>query len=256
MNTAARKLFGLTGRTALVTGARTGIGAASAIALAEAGADLVLWGRDVDALEDVAGEVRNRGRHVSLIGADLGDLEKVREVAADLASSQRIDILVNNAGTITRGSALDISPAQWRAIHAINLDVAFELSRIMAAPMIERRFGKIVNVTSLLAFQGGLNVAAYTSSKHALAGLTQAMANEWAGHSVNVNAVAPGYIRTNNTTPLFEDLEREAQIRARIPAGRWGEPEDVSGAVVFLCSHAARYIHGHTLFVDGGWMGR
>jgi 2-dehydro-3-deoxy-D-gluconate 5-dehydrogenase len=238
--------FGLDGKTALVTGASKGIGRAIAVALGQAGADLILSGRDEGALAAIPG--RNRTAVI-----DMSDLAAVREAARQLPP---VDILVNNAGTISRAPVLDTDPDDWRAVLTVNLDAIFEFTQPLARGMAERGDGKIVNVASVLAFQGGVNVAAYTASKHALVGLTQAMSNELAGTGVNVNAVAPGYCDTDNTEPLRDDPARYRAITDRIPAGRWGQPDDIAGAVLFLCSAAARYVHGHTLVVDGGWMAR
>ena len=250
------RVYGLSGRTAVVTGARTGIGRACAVALAGAGADVVLWGRSDGGMEDVAGEVRSFGVSARVVGAEMSDLDAVAALADRVLADARVDILVNNAGMIARGPAAGIALETWRAVLAVNLDSVFLLSQRFGVPMTERRSGAIVNVASLLSFQGGLNVAAYTASKHAVTGLTKSLANEWASLGVNVNAVAPGYVVTNNTEALRADPDREPSIRSRIPAGRWAEPEDIAGAVAFLASPAARYIHGHTLVVDGGWMGR
>ncbi|MGH3716986.1 MAG: SDR family oxidoreductase, partial [Micromonosporaceae bacterium] len=247
--------FGLAGRTALVTGARSGIGRAAATALAAAGAELVLWGRD-DGLADTAAEVERLGRSVTVVGADLEDPAAVRDTARQLLAERRIDVLVNNAGIIRRGPAEQTTDDDWRAVLRVNLDAVFQLCQLFGTAMLRAGGGKIVNVASLLSFQGGVTVPAYTASKHAVAGLTKALANEWAARGVNVNAVAPGYVATGNTAPLRADPEREPQIRARIPAGRWGEPDDVAGAVVFLASPAADYVHGHVLAVDGGWLAR
>jgi 2-deoxy-D-gluconate 3-dehydrogenase len=260
--------FSLAGRTALVTGARTGIGRAAALALAAAGADLVLLGRTRTDLAETAAEIdrvhsaasaRTDGaaaQPTRTVGADMSDLPAVRAVAEQLAQETRVDIVVNNAGIIRRAPLTQASSEDWRDVLTVNLDAVFELTRPLAAGMIARGHGAVVNIASLLSFQGGINVAAYTASKHAIAGLTQAMCNEWAPLGVNVNAVAPGYVETNNTEALRADPERYPAISARIPAGRWGQPEDIAGAVVFLCSPAARYIHGHILVVDGGWMVR
>ena len=248
--------FGLTGRTALVTGARTGIGHATALALAGAGADLVLWGRTDDGMDELVGEVEGLGRRASRVAADLADLDDVAAVAATVLDRHDVDILVNNAGTIRRAPAVEVRREDWRAVLDVNLDALFLLCQLIGAPMLDRGQGKIVNVASLLSFQGGIRVPAYTASKHAVAGLTRALANEWAAAGVNVNAVAPGYIATNNTAALRADPAREPEIRSRIPAGRWGEPDDVAGAVLFLSSPAADYVHGHVLVVDGGWMAR
>ncbi|MDA8032850.1 MAG: SDR family oxidoreductase [Actinomycetota bacterium] len=246
--------FGLEGRRALVTGARTGIGRAFAHALAAAGADLVLWGRSAPGLEEVAAELSATGAEVQTVGADLADLAELRGVADELAAATRIDILVHCAGLIRRGPLDETARATWQEVLRVNLDAAFELAQAFAPSMVSRRSGKIVNVASLLSFQGGRNVAAYAASKHGLVGLTKALSNELAPHGVNVNAIAPGYIETGNTAPLRADPARSEQILGRIPAGRWGKPEDLAGAVCFLCSDAAAYVHGHVLVVDGGWL--
>jgi 2-deoxy-D-gluconate 3-dehydrogenase len=248
--------FGLDGKVALVTGARTGIGRASALSLADAGADVVLWGRRSEDLEEVAKEVDARGRQVRTVAADVADLAQVRDAADRVLSETRVDILVNNAGVIERGPAADTPLDSWRRVLSINLDAVFALCQAFGRPMLERGDGSVVNIASLLSFQGGVNVPAYTASKHAVAGLTKSLANEWAPHGVNVNAVAPGYVVTNNTEALRQQPERERSIRDRIPAGRWADPQDIAGAVVFLSSPAASYVHGHVLVVDGGWMGR
>jgi len=248
--------FRLDGRLAMVTGARSGIGRAAAVALAAAGADVLLWGRDEAGLAPVAEEIRKLGRVAVVVAADLSDLGAVERVGSAVAAEHQIDILVNNAGLISRAPAREVSWPDWERVLHVNLDSAFLLSRCLGSRMIDRGHGRIINIASLLSFQGGVFVPAYTASKHAITGLTKALANEWAGLGVNVNAVAPGYIATNNTSALRSDPEREAAIRARIPAGRWGEPTEVAGAVVFLAAPASAYIHGHTLVVDGGWMGR
>ncbi|MGH8791293.1 MAG: SDR family oxidoreductase [Stackebrandtia sp.] len=250
-----RDPFSLTGQTALVTGARSGIGAAVAVGLARAGANLVLLGRRDD-LDDTAQAARGCGSVVETSAVDLSRPSQTETAVRELLARRRVDVLVNNAGVIERGPAEEVDFASWRAVHAVNLDAAFLLARECGAEMIKRGSGKIVNIASLLSFQGGVDVAAYASSKHALAGMTKALANEWARHGVQVNAVAPGYIATDNTAPLRADALREASIRKRIPAGRWGSPEDVVGATVFLASSAADYVNGHVLVVDGGWMAR
>jgi 2-deoxy-D-gluconate 3-dehydrogenase len=247
--------FGLAGRTALVTGARSGIGRATALAFAAAGADLVLWGRDAS-LDDVAAEVRDLGRGASCVGADVADLDAVRAASARVLERHQVDILVNNAGIIRRSDARDVAWSDWRNVLDINLDAVFALCQAFGSAMLTRGHGKIINIASLLSFQGGIRVPAYTASKHAVAGLTKALANEWAPAGVNVNALAPGYVATDNTKPLRNDPAREADIRGRIPAGRWAEATDIADAAVFLASPAADYIHGHVLVVDGGWMAR
>jgi 2-dehydro-3-deoxy-D-gluconate 5-dehydrogenase len=253
--TALADRFGLDGRTALVTGARGGIGRAAAVALAEAGADLVLWGHRDD-LDEVAAEVVATGRKARTVAADLADADAVRDVADHVLLESRIDILVNNAAAIHRATALTHTGGAWRNVQRVNVDAIFQLCQLFGAPMCERGRGKIINVASMLSFQGGINVSSYAASKHAVAGLTKALANEWAAGGINVNAVAPGYVATTQTAPLRRDPVRATEISNRIPAGRWAEPADIAGAVVFLASRAADYVHGHTLVVDGGWLAR
>jgi 2-deoxy-D-gluconate 3-dehydrogenase len=247
--------FTLDGRTALVTGARDGIGRAAAVALAEAGADLVLWGHR-DNLDEAAAQVATHGAKVKTVVADLSDEAAIRRTAERILAEGEIDILVNNAGIIRRGPALDLPDGDWGDVLQVNQNSVILLSRLFGGPMCERRSGKVINIASMLSFQGGINVAPYTVSKHAVAGLTRALANEWAPRGVNVNAVAPGYVATANTAVLRADPIREAEIRSRIPAGRWAQPHEIAGAVVFLASPAADYVHGHVLAVDGGWLSR
>lgn len=248
-------IFSLAGRTALVTGSRTGIGRAVAVGLARAGADVVLHGHHDD-LDEVEAEVRKAGRHAWRWIHDLSDTEGLPEAAATLLERHRIDILVNNAGVIRRTPAEAHSYADWRDVLTVNLDAVFLLTKAVATPMLERRTGKIIMIASMLSFQGGVNVPGYTAAKHAVAGLTRALACEWAARNVQVNAIAPGYIATANTEALRADPGREPAIRARIPVGRWGTPEDLAGAAVFLASPAASYVNGHVLAVDGGWLAR
>ncbi|WP_194923364.1 SDR family oxidoreductase [Catenulispora pinisilvae] len=247
--------FRLDGKTALVTGARSGIGRAIAVGYARAGADLVLLGRTGD-LGETAEAVRREGRETQTVALDLSRPEAVPESISALLQRRRVDILVNNAGVIRRGPAEQVGYAAWREVMAVNLDSAFLLAQACGAAMARHGSGKIITIGSLLSFQGGVNVAAYAASKHAVLGMTRALANEWAARGVQVNAIAPGYIATENTRPLREDGERNEAIRARIPAGRWGEAEDIVGAAVFLAAPASAYVNGHTLVVDGGWMGR
>ncbi|MGW6195272.1 SDR family oxidoreductase [Kribbella sp. NPDC055110] len=248
--------FTLEGRTALVTGARRGIGAAIAAGYAAAGAELILMARDA-ALEDTLEAIKqNGGGDATVVIADFADPAAVEAAAISVAKDRRIDILVNNAGTIRRAPAAETTTADWQHVIDVNLNSTWAVTRPVGAAMAERRTGKIVTIASLLSFQGGITVPAYTASKHAVAGLTRALANEWGPAGVQVNAIAPGYISTDNTTELRADPERETAIRQRIPAGRWGQPEDVVGAAVFLASAAADYVNGHVLAVDGGWLAR
>ncbi|MEU4393059.1 SDR family oxidoreductase [Kribbella sp. NPDC023855] len=253
--------FSLKGRTALVTGARRGIGAAIAAGLAAAGADLILMARDA-ALEDTLEAIKqNGGGQATVVTADFADPAAVEAaageaVAAADAAGRPIDILVNNAGTIRRAPAADTTAADWQYVIDVNLNSTWAVTRPVGAAMVRRGGGKIITIASLLSFQGGITVPAYTASKHAVAGLTKALANEWGPAGVQVNAIAPGYISTDNTTDLRADTDREAAIRDRIPAGRWGQPEDLVGAAVFLASPASDYVNGHVLAVDGGWLAR
>jgi 2-deoxy-D-gluconate 3-dehydrogenase len=243
-------------QVALVTGASAGIGAAVARALAQAGADVVCHGNS-RAPDETCEQVRQLGR--SSLGVR-GDLSR-RETPAALIGQTlerfgKIDILVNNAGLIRRSPAVSYSDADWDTVIEVNLSSVFRLAQAAGSQMLQRGRGRIVNIGSLLSFQGGILVAAYAASKGGVAQLTKALANEWAPKGINVNAIAPGYIRTDNTAPLQADPIRNRQILDRIPAGRWGEPADIGGAAVFLCSKASEYVHGHVLVVDGGWMGR
>ena len=247
--------FSLEGRTALVTGARRGIGAAIAAGYAAAGAELILMARDA-ALEDTLEAIKQHGGDASVVIADFADPAAVERAATEIADNRTVDILVNNAGTIRRAPAAATTTADWQHVIDVNLNSTWAVTWPIGAAMAERRTGKIVTIASLLSFQGGITVPAYTASKHAVAGLTRALANEWGPAGVQVNAIAPGYIATDNTTELRADPDREAAIRQRIPAGRWGRPEDVVGAAVFLASAAADYVNGHVLAVDGGWLAR
>ena len=249
--------FSLAGKSALVTGASSGIGQAIAIAVAEAGAKVAVHCRNVGKSPDTISEIENNGGSAVEVVGDMADTSAPQSVF-DQAIGQfgRVDILINNSGTIRRAPAVDFSIEDWQAVIDVNLTSVFRLSQIAGRQMIENGGGKIVNIASLLSFQGGINVPAYTASKSALAGLTKALANEWAKHNVNVNAIAPGYIATKNTEALQADETRNRQILERIPAGRWGKPEDIAGAAIFLSSSASDYLNGHILTVDGGWLGR
>ncbi len=247
--------FDLTGKCALVTGANTGLGQAIALALAQAGARIVLVGRS--AMDDTIAKLREIGGDCTTVKADLSTIEPVgRVVAAATEWGGRLDILVNNAGIIRRADAIDFTEADWDAVMDTNLKAAFFLSQAAARHMIDRGGGKIINIASLLSFQGGIRIPSYTASKSGLAGLTRLLACEWAGKNINVNAIAPGYFVTNNTEALRADKERNAAILARIPAGHWGDPKEIGGAAVFLASDAAAYVHGVVLPVDGGWLAR
>jgi 2-deoxy-D-gluconate 3-dehydrogenase len=248
--------FSLDGKVALVTGAGAGIGAAIAMALAKAGADVVCHHRRGASCE-TSDQIRALGRRSVSLAADLADrAAQDGLVAGALHEFGRIDVLVNNAGMIRRAPAADYSDADWDLLLEVNLSAPFRLAQRVGKHMLERRSGRIVNVASLLAFQGGIRVPAYAASKGGVAQFTKALANEWAPFGVNVNAIAPGYIVTSNTAELRADATRSRQILERIPAGRWGEPDDIAGAAVFLCCEASRYVTGHVLVVDGGWMGR
>ncbi|HYC01925.1 MAG TPA: 2-dehydro-3-deoxy-D-gluconate 5-dehydrogenase KduD [Azospirillaceae bacterium] len=248
--------FSLEGKVAVVTGANTGIGQGIAVALAEAGADLVAVGRSDPS--ETGGMVEAAGRRFARITADLGDVAAVSPVMDQaVAAFGRADILVNNAGIIRRADALEFSEADWDAVMDVNIKSVFFLSQAFARHVIPAgRPGKIINIASMLSFQGGIRVASYTASKSGVAGLTKLLANEWAGKGINVNAIAPGYFATNNTAALQADEQRNRDILARIPAGRWGQPSDLGGAAVFLASSAADYVHGTVLAVDGGWLAR
>ncbi|HXI24496.1 MAG TPA: 2-dehydro-3-deoxy-D-gluconate 5-dehydrogenase KduD [Pyrinomonadaceae bacterium] len=248
--------FKLDGKVALVTGAAAGLGQAIAVGLAEAGADVACHGNSRSP-EATADAIDQLGRRALSITGDLSKPETPRALfAATVKKLGRLDILVNNAGTIRRAPAVDYSEEDWAMVIQVNLSAVFRLSQLAGRQMIEQGKGKIINVASLLSFQGGITVSAYAASKGGVAQLTKALANEWAGKGINVNAIAPGYMRTSNTQALQQDETRNRQILERIPAGRWGEPSDLAGAAVFLASAASDYVNGEVLVVDGGWMGR
>ncbi len=243
--------FSLAGRRALVTGANTGIGQAIAVGLAAAGAEVICAGRrsaaeTIDAIAAAGGVARD-------LTLDLAD----PMAAQDIFAGQGIDILVNNAGVIRRADSIDFTEADWDAVMDVNLKAVFFTAQAFARERLAQGLGgSIVNIASLLSFQGGIRVPSYTAAKHGVAGLTRLLANEWAARGIRVNAVAPGYVATNNTSALRDDPARAQAILDRIPAGRWGDPADIAGAVVFLCSPAAAYVHGAVLNVDGGWLAR
>jgi 2-deoxy-D-gluconate 3-dehydrogenase len=257
MGNALLDLFRLDGKIALVTGAAAGLGAAAALALARAGAAVACHGNRRPA-EQTAELIRSEGGESVAVSGDLSSVEAPGALVTQVLDRLgRIDILVNNAGTIIRHPAEEYPLADWMTVVQVNLTSVFQLSQLVAKDMMHRgQGGKIVNIASLLSFQGGIRVPAYAASKGGVAQLTKALANEWAARGINVNAIAPGYIRTGNTRALQTDEARNRQILERIPAGRWGEPEDLAGAVVFLASRASDYVTGAVLNVDGGWLAR
>jgi 2-dehydro-3-deoxy-D-gluconate 5-dehydrogenase len=248
--------FSLAGKTAMVTGANTGLGQAIAVALAEAGADVAAVGRTAPV--ETQQQVEAAGVRFGWVEADLADIAcipGVMEACKDRLAAP--DILVNNAGIIRRADAVDFTEADWDAVMDVNIKSVFFLSQAVARELLAQgRPGKIINIASMLSFQGGIRVASYTASKSGVAGLTKLLANEWAAKGINVNALAPGYFATNNTEALRADEGRNRDILARIPAGRWGSPADLGGAAVFLASSAADYVHGAVIPVDGGWLAR
>lgn len=248
--------FDLSGRWAIVTGANTGIGQAIALGLAKAGADIVGVGRSV--MTDTEAEVKAAGRRFVTVKADLSTSGSAATVLSQaLTAGATPDILVNNAGIIRRADSLDFTEEDWDAVLDTNLKSVFFLCQAFAkAAIAAGRPGKIINIASMLSFQGGIRVPSYTAAKSGLAGVTKLLANEWAARGINVNAIAPGYVETNNTTALRADTERNADILKRIPAGRWARPEDMAGAAIFLASPASDYVHGAILPVDGGWLAR
>lgn len=255
MSAALKHPFDLTGRVAMVTGANGGIGQAIAIALASAGADVACVGRTPadESIEAIAA----CGRKAEFVQADLSTTAPIETVVENVLSKfGKIDILVNNAGIIRRADAVDFTEADWDAVVDTNLKSLFFLSQAVGRHMVGRGSGRIINIASMLSFQGGVRVASYTAAKSGVAGLTKLLANEWAAHGLTVNAIAPGYVATANTSALRADPERNQAILDRIPAARWGDPSDIGGAAVFLASDAASYVQGHVLAVDGGWLAR
>ncbi len=255
MSEALTQLFSLQGKVAMITGANTGIGQAIAVSLASAGADIVAVARS--SLTETQALIAQQGRRCICLPADLSDTGVIDKLVSDArAQAGSVDILVNNAGIIKRNDAVNYTEADWDAVMDVNIKSVFFLSQAVGRHMLAVGQGKIINIASMLSFQGGLRVAAYTASKSGVAGITRLLANEWAAKGVNVNAIAPGYIVTNNTTALREDETRNREILARIPAGRWGAASDIGGAAVFLASPAANYMHGAIIPVDGGWLAR
>jgi 2-deoxy-D-gluconate 3-dehydrogenase len=247
--------FDLAGKTAIVTGSCKGLGRGMAVGLAGAGADVVLVDRD-EATE-TAKVIESMGRKALMISADLMSIERIPSIVQDtVAAFGKIDILINNAGTIRRTPAIDFSEKDWDDIMAVNAKTVFFFSQAVARDMVKRKYGKIINIASLLSFQGGILVPSYAASKGAVAQVTKALANEWASLGININAIAPGYMATDNTKALREDPVRSKAILDRIPAGRWGTPGDLAGVAVFLASPASDYVNGHVLVVDGGWLAR
>ena len=249
------KAFSLAGKRILVTGANTGIGQGIAVSIARAGGTIVGVGRSP--MDDTEKLVREEGGLFEAQRCDLADTGAARQMLDQVMDAGPLDGLVNNAGIIRRADAIDFSEQDWDDVMDVNLKTLFFLAQAYARTLVaENRTGKVVNVASMLSFQGGIRVASYTTSKSGLAGLTRLLANEWAAKNINVNAIAPGYVVSNNTAALRGDEDRSAAILARIPAGRWGSPEDIGGAAVYLASDAARYVHGAVLAVDGGWLAR
>jgi len=252
-----KTLFDLDGKTALITGVSRGIGKAMALGLAEAGADIIGVSSSLEAGSDIEKEITGLGKFFASYKINLENRNEILDSVTKIKSAHPvIDILINNAGTIKRNPAVSYTDDDWDSVLNINLNSGFVLAREFGKEMVQRQNGKIIFTCSLLSFQGGINVSAYTASKSAVAGLVKALANEWASKGVNVNGIAPGYIATKNTQALREDAERNKAIQDRIPAGRWGTPGDLIGPAVFLSSAASDYVHGEILTVDGGWMGR
>ena len=251
-----QNLFSLAGKTAIVTGANTGLGQGISVALAAAGAHV--FGVARRSCEETLNKVNEIGGQFTEVIADLSDLSAIDKIMTEVKSkTERIDILVNNAGIIKRTDAIDVTVEEWDQVIDLNQKLVFFLSQAVAKDWIaDKKGGKIINICSMLSYQGGIRVPAYTTSKSGVAGLTRALANEWAIHNINVNAIAPGYMATNNTTQLRNDNNRNDAILERIPAGRWGTPEDMYGAAIFLASDASAYMNGFTIAVDGGWLAR
>lgn len=248
-------IFSLKGKTALVTGANTGLGQGIALSLAQAGANIAAAG--IVAADETGDKVRALGREFINIDANLMSLEPIDRIISETVSGLGgLDVLVNNAGLIRREDSVDFSEADWDAVMNVNIKSAFFMCQAAGRKMIAQGHGKIINIASMLSFQGGIRVPSYTASKSGIAGITRLLANEWASKNININAIAPGYMATDNTQQLRDDPARSAEILGRIPAGRWGEPSDVGGTAVFLASQAAKYLNGAIVPVDGGWLAR
>jgi len=250
-------LFSLKGKTALVTGASRGLGQAIALGLAQAGADVICCSSREGGTDTTASMIRDTGQKAYTLSADLADSDSVKNLIKQAYQLvDNIDVLVNNGGTIARHPAVEFPLDEWNKVIDVNLNSAFLLCQLVGKKMLENKQGKIINIASMLSFQGGITVPAYTASKHGVVGLTKALANEWAASNVQVNAIAPGYFRTDNTQALQDNAQRNQDIEKRIPAGQWGEPNQLVGAVTFLATQASDYVNGHVLAVDGGWLAR
>ncbi|WP_441003493.1 2-dehydro-3-deoxy-D-gluconate 5-dehydrogenase KduD [Pseudocolwellia agarivorans] len=257
MNTPDLSLFSLVGKTALVTGASRGLGQAIAVGLAKAGATIICSSSKENGTLETENMIKNIGGKSFSVSADLSDQDAVNSmVNAAFEFTGTIDILVNNGGTISRYPADQYPLNEWQKVIDVNLNSVFQICQLVGIKMLEKQAGKIINIASMLSYTGGITVPAYTASKHAVVGITKALANEWASKNIQVNAIAPGYFRTDNTQALQDNPERNADIEKRIPAGKWGEPEQLVGAVTFLASSASDYVNGHVLAVDGGWLAR
>ncbi|MDT0602519.1 2-dehydro-3-deoxy-D-gluconate 5-dehydrogenase KduD [Thalassotalea castellviae] len=251
------QLFDLKGKKALVTGASRGLGQQIAIGLSNAGAEVICSSSKDSGCAETISMINANGGIASESTVDLSDIANVKKMAQALLTEHTvIDILVNVGGTIFRSPAIEYSYQEWQRVMTVNLDASFVLAQTLAPAMIAKGRGKIINIASMLSYSGGMTVPAYTASKHAIAGVTKALANEWACHNIQINAIAPGYFKTDNTQAIQDDPDRNAEIEKRIPAGRWGEPEDLAGAAIFLSSSASDYVNGHVLAVDGGWLAR
>jgi 2-dehydro-3-deoxy-D-gluconate 5-dehydrogenase len=247
--------FDLTGRTAMITGGARGLGRGMTVGLLAAGADVICVQRGT-VPDDLTAYATGLGRTITVITLDLGDSRMIKDVIAPLVAERRVDILINNAGLQYREDSVDFDLEQFDRVMSINLRAAFQLCQLVARPMLDRGHGKIINIASMVSWSGGYRVPAYAASKGAIAQLTKALCNEWAGRGINVNAIAPGYMDTEMNEALIADPQRNQQISVRIPAGRWGTEKDMAGVAVFLASSAADYVHGAIIPVDGGWLAR